>query len=324
MFIFKMTDEIYTLLVSLLLFIILKPIIKISRKIFFYQKYENFCYFLITCINYLYPLQRYRALKNNEKKYDIETYQKTYDKEGINLYFKYFNPEEVIKDKEILDFGCGVGGKDFELLKYSPKKIIGIDLSQRNIKYAKKIIKSSSKKFLFFENKNLLDFKENKKFDVIISYTVFEHVERRFLLEILNKMYDLLKDDGIIIIVFNHYNDRFGMHLKEYIYHPWPQTLFEEYLLYKYWNEKFKKDKNINKNSYFPRNYKHGITNYNNDCFMNLNKISIAEFEKIINKTKLSCFKKHFYSKSFLLKILPFLPKKYLLGSVVYYLRKSE
>ncbi len=320
--IFKSINEVYIALVSITLYFFFKPFIILLKKILSKKNYEKISFILITFINYFYITERIQLKRNNKIKYDIKKYRDVYDRGGLNLYFKYFSPNEIITNKKILDFGCGVGGKDFELIKYSPKKIVGIDLSNRNIKYAKELINGLNKDKLFFYNKDISSI--NEKFDTIISYTVFEHVNKNLLLTVLNKMYTLLNKNGIILIVFNHYNDKLGMHLKEYIYHPWPQTLFEEKILFEYWNKNFFEDDKVNNKSYFSIEYKHGLAKHNSDCFMNLNKISIYEFEKIIKKTKFKYLGKDLYSKSLLLKIMPFLPKKYLIGSAVYYLKNED
>lgn len=318
----KIFNEFYCSILSLFLFLLLKPLILISSTILSKKKVEFICFNLIKFVNILFFINKKNSLRNNELKYDVRIYRDTSDRNGLNLYFKGDHPNKIITNKKILDIGCGVGGKDFEFIKFNPQKVVGIDLSSRNIEYAKELINEFNKNKLFFYHKDL--FSLNEKFDTIISFTVFEHIDRNLLLPILNKTYDLLNNKGMMIIVFNHYNDKFGAHLKEYIYHPWPQILFREDILFKFWNDRFKKDKNIDKDSYFPIEYLHGVNKHNSDCFMNLNKVSITEFEKIINQSKLKLIKKYFYSKSFLLKIFQFLPKKYLMGSVVYYLRKQK
>jgi len=135
-------------------------------------------------------------------------------------------------------------------------------------------------------------------------------------------MNSLIKPGGNILIVFNHYNDRFGSHLTEYISSPWPQSLFEEELLFEYWNKKFSEDTNITDNSYFPRSHKYGTKQQNTDCFMGLNKLSISEFEQTIERSNVRYIKKIDYSKSVLIKLVSFLPKKYLLGSCIYHFKK--
>lgn len=46
------------------------------------------------------------------------------------------------KDKVILDMGCGLGDFCFDILKYGPKKVIGLDISSVAVKEAQKRAKS--------------------------------------------------------------------------------------------------------------------------------------------------------------------------------------
>jgi 2-polyprenyl-3-methyl-5-hydroxy-6-metoxy-1,4-benzoquinol methylase len=311
--IFNKFYEVYIVIISVLFFLFLKPFI------YFFRDYK-FSFYILSFINHFYFLEKFKQ-KKSKKMYDLRLYRDTYDKNGYELYFLKYDSINLIKNKIILDFGCGVGRKSYELLKFKPKKIVGIDLSERNISYANELINKNNKKILSYHNKNI--FSINEKFDTILSFTVFEHVNKNDLKPILNKMYELLNRNGKIIIVFNHYNAKYGLHLNHYIFHPWPQTLFEENFLFKYWNFRLKKDNNVNKNSYFPLDYDFS-NNKKTDCFMSLNKVSIHEFEKIIKETKFKYNGKDLYSKSFLLKLLPFLPRKYLLGNAIYYLSKNE
>ena len=317
----KYLYEYYLISIVFLLKIVLSPIIILSSVVFPKYIHEFILFRLISFSNFFFVLERNQSTKNNILKHNLRDYRDEYDRKGIDLYFKHYSPQEIISNKKILDIGCGVGGKDFELLKYNPKKIVGVDLSERNISYAKELINHDNNNTLYFLNKNIYNI--TQKFDTIISYTVFEHIEKNQLLPTLNQIFHLLKPAGIAVIVFNHFNDKFGTHLKEYIYHPWPQTLFPISVLFRYWNYKLSNDDKLTEESYFPIDYRHGVTKHNSDCYMNLNKVTVEEFKEIIYKSKLVLNREYYYSKSIFLKTFPFLPEKYLLGSVVYYLTKK-
>lgn len=315
--------DLFDLLISLFLWIILKPLLISSKYLFSYKVYIEINFMLIKLTNILFFYNQLKLKQLVREQYNLRKFRDSYDRGGLELYFKILNSEVLFKNKYILDLGCGVGGKDFEILKYNPKKIIGIDLSSRNIKYAKELINKKDKSKLEFLKKDIFTFENKETFDTIISFTVFEHIDKNLLLSILNKIGKIIKGDGNILIVYNHFNDKFGSHLKEYIYHPWPQSIFEEKILFDYWNKKLDNDSNLTKDSYFPKLYRHGTQSHNSDCFMNLNKFSIKEFEEVIKKSDLKLIERYHYSKSILLKILPFLPKKYLEGSALYYLKKK-
>ncbi len=313
-------EEIILLSKVIFVFIIIKPIVYFA-KIFPNNINKLINFKLISLSNYFFKKEELITRITKVSKYNIRGYRDNYDRNGLELYFKLIDSDLLIKEKNILDFGCGLGGKDIEILKYSPKKIIGIDMSKRNIKYASELINKRNRNTIRFINKNIFNIKFKNKFDTIISFTVFEHILPEDIIKILNYFASIIKPNGNILIVFNHYNDKFGSHLKEYIYHPWPQMIFDEEYLFEYWNQQLINDPNINNNSYFPKYYKHGINRHNSDCFMNLNKITIEEFVNIIKKSKLKLINFYNYSEFKIKNKIKIFPKKYLLGSVVYHLK---
>jgi cyclopropane fatty-acyl-phospholipid synthase-like methyltransferase len=225
----------------------------------------------------------------------------------------------LITGKDVLDFGCGTGAKDKKLLAYRPCMITGIDLSARAIPIAKELEARNLK----FMNKDIKAIKGEEKYDSIISYTAFEHISRPDMLTVLRAMYRLLRKNGNIVIVYNHYNDRFGSHLKEHIYCPWPQMIFDENYLFEFWNVKHARDKSCTEEAYFARDYKHGVGTHNAGCFMNLNKFTVKEFEAVVATSGLRIEKEIFYSRSFLCRIPLLKNNPYLKGSVIYLLKKS-
>lgn len=321
--ILNIINYIYVPIISILLYILLKPLLVILKNTLSKKNYKNINYLLITIINYIFFYDRIRQKKFNIIKSDIRKYRDTYDTQWLDLYFKILSQKELFENKSILDLWCWIWWKCFEIAKkYKPKNITWIDLSERNIKYAKELINDWNKNILKYEYMDLFNIKDNNIYDTIISFTVFEHIDKYILLKILNKSYEILKNNWNLVIVFNHYNDKFWAHLKEYIYHPWPQSMFDEEILFSYWNKELKDDTIMNENSYFPPDYRHWFDWHNSDCFMNLNKLNIKDFEEIINESKLKYIKRYDYSKSLFLKVFPFLPSKYLEWSVIYNLRK--
>ena len=102
-----------------------------------------------------------------------------------------------IKNKNILDFGCGSG--DF---LHESKNIlqqgVGIEMDFTKIKY------SDSKKIKFLKNINQIN-QMNIKFDSIFLFHVFEHLENP--IEILIQLKSKLKKNGTLIIEVPHAND---------------------------------------------------------------------------------------------------------------------
>jgi len=117
-----------------------------------------------------------------------------------NIFEEDFN---FWKDKSVLELGCGTG----ELangLALCKARVYGIDFSQKSIKKAKE----NSKKLgttAKFEEKNILQFKSQKKFDVVIALGSLHHTINA------KKGFEngvrCLKKNGIIIVgLYNKYS----------------------------------------------------------------------------------------------------------------------
>lgn len=265
-------------------------------------------------------------LKVREASKDLETFWKTYDgaPEDIALFAQALNDPTWYAGKTILDVGCGVGRKSYELAKAGAEKVIGIDTSRRNIEVSQKMAAGEPHvSFICAESGSLIP-NHNNAFDYIISFTVFEHVED--VVRVLQELYELQRPGGKNIIVYNHYFDRYGSHLKEFIYFPWPQLIWPESVLFNFWNSRLAEAQHHGGMGYFPANYQHGVGKHNNDCFMNLNKLAIEDVERLIVQTPYVLEREYRYSVSPLLKQWPWIEKtplgKYLEGSVTYVLRK--
>ena len=138
----------------------------------------------------------------------------------------------------------------------------------------------------------------------------------------------LLRPGGRCVIVFQHYDDRYGSHLKEFIHHPWPQLMFPEEALFRFWNRSLERAHAAGEMGYFPEGYRHGFGGHNQDCFMNLNRLSVEDFEGMAAESGLRIDHELFYSRSPILASLPFLKRRpigsNLRGSVAYVLTRPE
>ncbi len=84
-----------------------------------------------------------------------------------------------LKGLRVLDVGCNCGGFSFEVNKYTPKEIIGIDADENNIKQAnaiKKYLKTPNIEFLQLKVEKI-DKKELGEFDLTILAGILYHLE---------------------------------------------------------------------------------------------------------------------------------------------------
>jgi ubiquinone/menaquinone biosynthesis C-methylase UbiE len=153
-------------------------------------------------INKSHPLPKHMDIK---KQY--ETIGKDY-LSGQNKFFSKTKDEAIkfiqkclpnLKDKNILDLGCG-NGKDIKLFEsLGAKSVYGIDSSKFMINEAKK--SSSNPKNLFIAEIEKTPF-EDKFFDIIIgrySLHYLEQFDRAY-----EELFRILKPKGILILVVDH------------------------------------------------------------------------------------------------------------------------
>lgn len=130
----------------------------------------------------------------------------TYDKEQDNLMLFYDKiilsellSKTEIKEKVILDYGCGTGRNWSLFLRNEPQEIIGCDISSNMVEKLKSKYKSA-KTFLIKDNK--LPIINNNECDLIVSTLVIAHVEK--IEEMFAEWSRVIKNSGDIIITDFH------------------------------------------------------------------------------------------------------------------------
>ena len=102
-------------------------------------------------------------------------------------------------NQRVLDIGSGWGTLAIEIAKKSKCEVVGITLSENQLRYSK-----DKAKELNLENQldfRLIDYRQlNEKFDRIVSVGMFEHVGRKFYQTYFNTVSKLLTDDGVALI----------------------------------------------------------------------------------------------------------------------------
>ena len=103
------------------------------------------------------------------------------------------------KNQKVLDIGSGWGTLAIEIAKRSECEVLGITLSENQLKYS-----IQKAKELNLENQvrfKLMDYRQiDEKFDAIVSVGMFEHVGRKFYSKYFNKVSEMLKDQGVALI----------------------------------------------------------------------------------------------------------------------------
>jgi ubiquinone/menaquinone biosynthesis C-methylase UbiE len=129
---------------------------------------------------------------NNKVTDDIETmsnlfgslWQKRFDEKVLNsekvindlFTANQLNLAQLIKDKNVIDIGCGSGRFSIALSKMGAKKVTAIDINPKGIEIAKKFSQSSNISNIEFIEHNVLDLPfDNESFDFVFSKGVLHH-----------------------------------------------------------------------------------------------------------------------------------------------------
>ena len=135
--------------------------------------------------------------------YDNETFFEGYKKlreneVNANNLFEIpalFSMMPDLKDKTILDLGCGFGEHCKRFVESGAKKVVGIDISEKMLEIAKQENADSKITYINMPMENISQLKE--KFDVVISSLAFHYVED--FAGVVKNIFDLLNENGIFL-----------------------------------------------------------------------------------------------------------------------------
>jgi 2-polyprenyl-3-methyl-5-hydroxy-6-metoxy-1,4-benzoquinol methylase len=95
-------------------------------------------------------------------------------KHEIMGYHQFFI-DNVLENDTVLDVGCGNGYLAYDIAKKA-KRVVGIDINKKNIKFAEKYYKRENLEFILGD---ATKYQFNESFDVIILSNVLEHIKNR-------------------------------------------------------------------------------------------------------------------------------------------------
>ena len=116
-----------------------------------------------------------------------------------NAWEDFYNYLDLnAKNSELLDYGCGVGPVIEKVVKLSPKKVTGIDISEISISKAKeKLVNSGSKVELLVDNCEKTMF-SNSKFDIVYGLGILHHLQFSMC---INEISRILKPNGTFLFI---------------------------------------------------------------------------------------------------------------------------
>lgn len=121
---------------------------------------------------------------------------------GRTLFSASLVKDEDIKDKDILDIGCGFGWFEVHAIQRGCKKIVGVEKSEKDLETAKKYIKNPRADFRIGSADNLLF--EKNSFDTAVAWEVLEHIPKDSEDRMFSEVSRVLKDKGIFYLSIPH------------------------------------------------------------------------------------------------------------------------
>lgn len=169
--------------------------------------------------------------------------------------------EAEIKDKIVLDFGCGAGAEVIEMAALGARRVIGFDTSEKWLTAARVQAEKA-------EAGNKCEFVNSLKgrFEVIVSLDSFEHFADPDA--VLQTMYSVLEPYGCVLLSFGPtWYHPLGGHL--FSVFPWAHIVLSEDELLR-WRSQFKSD---------------GARRFS-EVEGGLNQMTIRRFEEIVKRSQ--------------------------------------
>lgn len=112
---------------------------------------------------------------------DDEPYYRYKRKRFLDLFHSV-----AVKNKSVLEVGCGPGGNLLEVLKNNPRQLVGVDISDQMITLAKNKVPEQVK--IYKTNGTKLEFADNS-FDIVFTATVLQHnTDEKMLIHLMNEI----------------------------------------------------------------------------------------------------------------------------------------
>lgn len=105
-----------------------------------------------------------------------------------------------VKNKMVLDLGCGAGGMSRFFAEKGAKKVVGLDVSQNMLSLAKQLTTQDSVEFIQLPMEQLSKIKQ--KFDIVFSSLAFHYIEN--FKKLIKDISNLLNSGGVLLFSQEH------------------------------------------------------------------------------------------------------------------------
>lgn len=137
-----------------------------------------------------------------------------------------------LKEKSVLDFGCGMGHMSLWLGKEMCAFVDGVDIDEHHITVAKEFHKKYQIPNVNFYLRNIISDPVEKQYDFIFLNDVIEHIREEWLQNVLDVLImNNLKDGGIIFFSYPPWEGPHASHLRPATSIPWVQYLPQRFVI---------------------------------------------------------------------------------------------
>ncbi len=223
---------------------------------------EYLCMFFSSIL----PKKKFDGREGGELSYPEAQFK--WASKNFELHEKYID----LQGKDVLDAGCGPGGKTYFYSLRNCKSLTGIDIDEKRIALAKEFTQDKGANNINFMTGSLAELPfEDNSFDIIMMNDVVEHIDIKLLNSALAECKRVLKHGGKLCAEFPPWTSYDASHMLDYINIPWCQVFFSDKTLINVVKKIGVKENHI------------GTLNAI-DHYLELNKITRKKFRKIINE----------------------------------------
>ena len=156
-----------------------------------------------------------------------------------NIIEDWLSEYDGLAGKDILEFGCGEGTMALGIaLRKNARRVVGVEISDVH----RQCLSLAQKQFglqSLPENLELCQIAPGQPlarlglFDIVYSWSVFEHVSQELLVEALASIWAILKPGGLFFLQISPlYYSANGSHLGPWISEPWAHLFMQQDMLH--------------------------------------------------------------------------------------------